>query len=67
LKFIIFSALVFWRSLLKGITGGIVAQGHSAELEHLTKVKFKNVVVGEYEADLLVDDKLLVELKGAKR
>ena len=30
------------------------------------KVKYKDVLVGEYQADLLVDDKVIVELKVAK-
>jgi len=30
------------------------------------KVKFKGVIVGNYAADLLVDDKVIVELKVAK-
>jgi len=29
-------------------------------------VKFKDVIVGEYAADLFVDGKVIVELKGAK-
>ena len=45
----------------------LLRQGHSAELEYPTKVKFKGVVVGEYAADLLVDGKVIVELKVAKR
>ena len=40
-------------------------RSHSAELEHPITVKFKGAVVGEYEADVLVDDKVIVELKVA--
>ena len=40
--------------------------GHSAEIEHPIKVKSKSVMVGEYEADLLVDEKVIVEPKVAK-
>lgn len=40
--------------------------GHSAEWEHPVNVTFKGAIVGEYEADLLVDDKVIVELKIAK-
>ena len=36
------------------------------EIEHPIKVEFKKVIVGEYEADLLVDEKIVVELKVAK-
>ena len=35
-------------------------------IEHLIKVELKRVIVGEYEADLLVDKKIVVELKVAK-
>ena len=45
----------------------MLRRGHSGELGHPIKVKFKGVVVGEYAADLLVDDKVTVELKVAKR
>ncbi len=41
-------------------------RGHSAEIEHAIKVKFKDVIVGEYAADLLVDGKVIVKLKVAK-
>ena len=41
-------------------------RGHKAELEPAMKVKFKGVIVGNYAADLLVDDKVIVELKVAK-
>ena len=33
------------------------------EIEHPIKVEFKRVIVGEYEADLLVNEKIVVELK----
>jgi len=42
-------------------------RGHSAELEPTIKVKFKEVIVGDYAADLLVDGKVIVELKVAKK
>ena len=45
----------------------MVGRGHSAELEHAIEVRFKGAIVGEYEADLLVDRKVLVELKIAKK
>ncbi len=44
----------------------LLRRGHSAEVEYAIKVKFKNVIVGEYAADLLVDGKVIVELKVAK-
>ncbi|RMF63905.1 MAG: GxxExxY protein [Calditrichaeota bacterium] len=45
----------------------LLRRGHSAAMEHPIKVRFKGVIVGEYEADLLVDEKVLVELKVANR
>jgi GxxExxY protein len=38
-------------------------RGIKAELEPLIKVQFKGVIVGDYAADLLVADKIIVELK----
>ena len=42
-------------------------RGMTAELERDITVRYKNVVVGEYRADLLVNDVVLVELKVANR
>ncbi len=39
------------------------ARGIKVELEPKLQVKFKGVVVGDYAADLLVADKIVVELK----
>jgi len=44
----------------------LLRRGHSAVLEQPIKVKYKGTIVGEYAADLLVDEKVLVELKVAK-
>jgi GxxExxY protein len=38
-------------------------RGIKAELEHLIKVQFKGVIVGDYSADLFVADRIVVELK----
>ena len=38
-------------------------RGLKVELEPKIKVRFKDVIVGEYAADLLVEDKIMVELK----
>ena len=43
----------------------LLHRGHSAELEHYIKVKYKGSIVGEYAADILVDEKVIVELKVA--
>ncbi len=50
----------------KALQVELINRGHSAELEHPINVTFKGEIVGEYEADLLVDDKVIVELKIAK-
>ncbi len=44
----------------------LLQRGHSVEMEPAMKVKFKGVIVGEYAADLLVDETVIVELKVAK-
>src|SRR4051794_25002254 len=41
-------------------------RGLKAELESKITVMFKGDVVGDYEADLLVEDRVIVELKVAK-
>ncbi|MCA9744311.1 GxxExxY protein [candidate division KSB1 bacterium] len=41
----------------------LVQKGHLAETEHAIQVKYKDAIVGEYFADLLVDKKVVVELK----
>ena len=38
-------------------------RGVKAELEPKIKVQFKGVIVGDYAADLLVENKIIVELK----
>ncbi len=41
-------------------------QGISAEQQKAIKVYFENEIVGEYFADILVDDKVIIELKVAE-
>jgi len=53
---------VYQRALL----AELLQNGYTAELESALEVKFKNVIVGNYFADLLVDNKVIVELKVAK-
>ncbi len=43
----------------------LVQRGISAEIEKRLTVRYKNVVVGDYDADLLVQDVVLVEIKVA--
>lgn len=47
----------------KALQVELLRRGHTAELEHGIKVKYKGTLVGEYSADLLVDEKVIVELK----
>ncbi len=42
-------------------------RGLKCETEYQIKVKFKGVIVGEYYADLMVDETVIVELKVAKQ
>ncbi len=41
----------------------LIQRGASAEIEKRTQVQYKNVVVGDYDADLVVQGVVLVELK----
>ena len=38
-------------------------RGVKAETQQAIKVKYKDVIVGDYVADLIVEDKVIVELK----
>lgn len=49
----------------KALQVELLRRGHEAELEHFIKVKYKGTLVGEFAADLLVDEKVIVELKVA--
>ncbi|HEX5399758.1 MAG TPA: GxxExxY protein [Verrucomicrobiae bacterium] len=40
--------------------------GFKAEIECPIKVKYRNVIVGEFRADLFINDAVIVELKTAK-
>lgn len=44
----------------------LIGRGLTAELEAKIKVFYKGAVVGDYQADLFVDDRVIVELKVAK-
>jgi GxxExxY protein len=44
----------------------LLRRGLQAELEFPIKVLFKGAIVGDYAADLFVDQKVIVELKVAK-
>ena len=44
----------------------LVRRGRRCETETQIKVNYKDVIVGNYRADLMVDDVVVVELKVAK-
>ncbi len=44
----------------------LIQRGHQCQTESSINVNYKDVIVGEYRADLLVDDVVIVELKVAK-
>ncbi len=44
----------------------LIQRGFKVELEPKIKVHYKGVVVGDYQADLFVNDCVIVELKVAK-
>lgn len=44
----------------------LIQRGLNTEREHKIRVMFKNVNVGDFQADLFVNDKVMVELKVAK-
>jgi GxxExxY protein len=50
----------------KAMQEELIRRGRSCTTEAKLKVKYKGVIVGEYFADLLVDDLVIVEIKVAK-
>ena len=40
--------------------------GHHVEQQFFINVRYDNIVVGQYAADLLVDDEVLIEIKAIK-
>ncbi len=44
----------------------LIKRGSRAEMETAIKVNYKGVFIGEYHADLLVDESVIVEIKVAK-
>lgn len=43
----------------------LLTRGVRAELEKRITVRYKNIVVGDYDADLVVEDSVIVEIKVA--
>ncbi len=50
----------------KALQVELARNGVQAELERRIKVLYKGVIVGDYEADLFVQESVIVELKVAK-
>jgi GxxExxY protein len=44
----------------------LVKRGLRAQLEHEITVRYKGVIVGDYKADIFVEDAVMVELKTTK-
>ena len=44
----------------------LIHRGHRCQKESRISVRYKSVIVGDYRADLLVDEEVVVELKVAK-
>jgi GxxExxY protein len=51
---------------LKAMQVELQQLGFRAEIEVPIKVKYKNVIIGDFRADLLVNEVVIVELKVAK-
>lgn len=51
----------------KALQVELLRRNRTAELEHAIKVTYKGAIVGEYAADLLVEEKVIVELKVAAK
>ena len=50
----------------KALLVALCQKGLQAETEFQLKVKFRGVVVGDFFADILVDNKIILELKAVK-
>ncbi len=50
----------------RALQAELVRAGLAAEIEHPIAVRYKGITVGEYFADLLVEQKVVVEIKVAR-
>jgi GxxExxY protein len=57
-----FVELVYQKALLVALR----QKGLQAEIEFSLNVRFRGIIVGEFFADLMVEDKVLLELKAVK-
>ena len=51
----------------RALQAELIQRGCKAVMEHPLQVAYKEMIVGEYFADLLVDDVVIVELKVARQ
>jgi GxxExxY protein len=51
----------------RALQAELILLGSNAETERALTVRYKNAIVGEYYADLVVDDGVIVELKVASK
>ena len=51
------------RVYLRALQVELSRRGFSAEIEKRIQVKYKGIIVGEYDADLMVADSVVVEIK----
>ena len=64
--------MVFWamgfleKVYQKAMQAELIHRGLRAEIEHKIDVFYKNIEVGKHQADLLIEDTVIVELKVAK-
>jgi GxxExxY protein len=47
----------------RSLQAELLRRGFSGELERRTTVRYKEVIVGEYDGDMIVNDAVLVEVK----
>ena len=51
------------RVYLKALQAELISQGLRVEIEHPIKVVYKGIVIGDYFADLVVEESVVIELK----
>lgn len=63
---------ILWTGFLEkvyenALLGELETRGIKAVAQHPIKVRYKDIIVGEYIADLIVDDQVIVELKTVEK
>ena len=62
-KFTISLVTVFCIGCINVLQVELVRRGFRSDLEQRTTVRYKDVVVGEYDGDVIVNDAVLIEIK----